>query len=42
MIRGTLVFFVAWTIAYATVSAECTHMGSFLVGTKVFDCKARK
>jgi len=42
MIKGALVFSAAWTIAYATVSAECTHMGSFLVGTKIFECKVRK
>lgn len=42
MIRGALIFFAAWTLAYATVQAECTYMGSFLIGTKVFECKVRK
>lgn len=42
MIRGALIFFAAWTLAYATVQAECTYVGAFLVGTKVFECKVRK
>jgi hypothetical protein len=42
MIRGALLFFFAWTFAYMTVQAECTYMGSFLIGTHVFDCKVRK
>jgi hypothetical protein len=42
MIKGALIFFAAWTLAYATVQAECTYMGSFLVGTKVFACEVRK
>jgi hypothetical protein len=42
MIKGALIFFAAWTLAYATVQAECVHMGSFLIGTKVFECKVRK
>jgi hypothetical protein len=42
MIRGAIVFFAAWVLAYSTVQAECTYMGSFLVGTHVFDCKVRK
>lgn len=42
MLKGALIFFIAWCIAYGTVKAECEHMGSFLVGTKVFECKVRK
>lgn len=42
MIKGALVFFVAWTLAHMTVQAECTYMGSFLVGTHVFACKEWK
>jgi hypothetical protein len=42
VIKGALVFFAAWTLAYMTVQAECTYMNSFLVGTKVFECKVRK
>lgn len=42
MIKGALVFFAAWTLAYMTVQTECTYMGSFLVGTHVFECKERK
>jgi hypothetical protein len=42
MIRGALIFFAAWVLAYSTVQAECTYMGSFLVGTKVFRCEVRK
>ena len=42
MIKGAIVFFAAWVLAYSTVQAECSYMGSFLVGTKVFECKVRK
>lgn len=42
MIRGAMVFFFAWTLAYMTVQAECNYMGSFLIGAHVFECKARK
>jgi hypothetical protein len=42
VIKGAIVFFAAWVLAYSTVQAECSYMGSFLVGTKVFDCKVRK
>lgn len=42
MIKGTIIFCFAWTIAYMTVSSECMYMGSFLVGTHVFDCKVRR
>lgn len=41
MIRGALIFFAAWVLAYSTVQAECLYMGSFLVGTKVFICHAK-
>lgn len=42
MMRGALIFFLAWVLAYSTVSAECRYMGSFLAGAYVFDCKVRK
>jgi hypothetical protein len=42
MIKGGIVFFLAWTLAYMTVDQECKLMGSFLVGTHMFDCKVRK
>lgn len=41
MLKGALIFLAAWTFAYMTVQAECTYMGSFLVGTHVFDCRVR-
>lgn len=40
--RGAFIFFAAWVLAYSTVSAECQLMGSFLVGSIVFDCQVRK
>lgn len=42
MIKGAIVFFAAWVLAYSTVQAECSYMGSFLVGTNVYECKVRK
>lgn len=42
MLKGGLIFFLAWTLAYMTVDAACSRMGSFLVGTHVFDCEVRK
>lgn len=42
MLKGALIFFAAWTLAYGTVQAECNYVGAFLVGTHVFECKVRR
>lgn len=42
MIKGALIFLLAWILAYSTVEQECLLMGSFLAGHTVYDCKVRK
>lgn len=39
----TLIFglFLGWAFAHNTVAAECGKLGSFYVGDKVYECKAK-
>ena len=38
VISGWIGYTVAWIKAHNTVSTECTKLGSFYVGDRVFKC----
>ena len=41
MLVAGLIFLMGWTFAHNTVARECKSLGSFYVGSTVYECQVK-
>lgn len=37
-----ITFIMGWITAHSTIARECTKLGAFYVGDKVYECKVKQ
>jgi hypothetical protein len=42
MLVAGLIFLIGWTFAHNTVARECKSLGSFYVGSTVYECQIKR